>query len=74
MKGRRPRTVLRVTADEIFTHCGKAPLRAGLWKPETWPASRPVPSLYEMVADHAQGAVDRLTQAEAEERYRKTLY
>ncbi len=74
IKGRRPKTVLRVTAEEIFTHCGKAPLRAGLWKPETWPSARPVPTLYEMVRDHAEMDVPSTDQTYTEQRYRDTLY
>lgn len=74
VNGRSPKTVLRVTADEIFTHCGKAPMRGGLWKPETWPTDRPIPSLYEMIRDHAEMEVASTTQAYAEKRYRDTLY
>ncbi len=74
IKGRVPKTVLRVTADEIFTHCGKAPLRAGLWKPETWPAKRPVATLYEMIRDHAKMEVPSTDQSYIEQSYRDTLY
>jgi len=74
VKDRRPKTVIRIIADEIFTHCGKAPLRAGLWRPESWPKSRPVPSLYEMVKDHSDMDVVSTDQSYAEERYRDTLY
>ena len=74
VNGRVPRTVLRITATEIYTHCGKAPMRAGLWKPETWPKTRPVATLYEMVRDHAQMEVDTIEQTEIETRYRETLY
>jgi PPOX class probable FMN-dependent enzyme len=74
IKGRRPRTVIRVRAEEVFTHCGKAPLRAGLWRPETWPASRPVATLYEMVRDHSGMSVPSTEQSYAEARYRDTLY
>lgn len=74
VNGRSPKTVLRITAEEIYTHCGKAPLRAGLWKPETWPTVRPVPSLNEMVRDHAEIEVDSIEQAVVEESYRKNLY
>ncbi len=74
VKGRSPKTVTRVTAEEIFTHCGKAPLRAGLWKPETWPTDRPVPTLYEMVRDHAEMDVPSTDQADVEALYRETLY
>lgn len=74
VNGRSPRTVTRITADEIFTHCGKAPMRAGLWKPETWPAERPVASLNEMLGDHASVEVESLDQSDVEKRYRETLY
>lgn len=36
VKGHRPRAAIVVTIDEVFTHCGKAFMRSGLWQPETW--------------------------------------
>ena len=36
VKGHRPRAAIVVTIDEVFTHCGKAFMRGGLWQPETW--------------------------------------
>lgn len=74
IKGRSPKTVLRVTAEEVFLHCGKAHVRSGLWKPETWPTERPVPSLYAMIKDHAEMEVPSTEQSYAEQRYRETLY
>lgn len=74
INGRAPKTVLRVTADEIFTHCGKAPLRSGLWQPKTWPADRPVATLYEMVRDHSGMDVPSTTQDYVDHRYKETLY
>jgi PPOX class probable FMN-dependent enzyme len=74
VKGRSPKTVTRVTAEEIFTHCGKAPLRAGLWKPETWPSTRPVATLYEMIKDHTEMEVPSTEQSYVEQSYRDTLY
>jgi len=74
VNGRRPKTVLRIRAEEIFTHCGKAPMRAGLWKPETWLKERPIPSLYAMIRDHAEMEVESTDQSYAEKRYRQTLY
>lgn len=74
VNGRSPKTVLCITADKIFTHCGKAPMRAGLWNPETWPTERPVPSLYEMLRDHAEMDVASIDHSYVEMRYRKTLY
>ena len=74
MKNRVPKTVLRVTATEIFTHCGKAPLRSGLWQPESWPAARPVATLNEMLRDHAKMPVDSIEQAAVDKLYQDTLY
>lgn len=74
VKGRSPKTVLRITAREVYTHCGKAPMRSGLWKPETWPTSRPVPSLYEMLQDHTKSPIENADQDAVDERYRQTLY
>lgn len=71
---RSPKTVLRIEADEIFVHCGKAPMRAGLWQPDTWPTQRPIASMYAMVRDHAGMDVESTEQAFVEQRYRDTLY
>jgi len=71
---RAPKTVLRVTAQQIFTHCGKAPIRAGLWKPDTWPQSRPVPTLFEMLRDHTALPLESVEQKAVDESYSKTLY
>lgn len=73
VNGQPPKTVIRVTAAEIFTHCGKAPMRAGLWKPEGWPAVRPVPTLGVMIRDHA-GMDSPVQQDAVEDEYRRTLY
>ncbi len=74
LNGKLPRTVLRVTVKEVFSHCGKAPLRAGLWKSGTWPAQRPVATLNEIIRDHSGVAVDSIEQSAVDDLYRKTLY
>jgi len=74
INGRNPKTVLRITVEEIFTHCGKASMRAGLWSPKTWPAERPIPSLYEILRDHTEMDVSSIEHSYVEMRYRKTLY
>lgn len=53
-KGRAPKTVLRVTASEIFVHCGRALTKSGIWEPATWPKSRPVKGMHEILADHCR--------------------
>jgi len=74
IKGRAPKTVLRITAQEIFTHCGKAPIRAGLWEPDTWPQSRPIPTLFEMLRDHTAMPTKSIDQSAVDESYNRTLY
>lgn len=74
IKGRNPKTVTRVRAEKILTHCGKSLIRAGFWKPETWPTARPVATLNEMVRDHSGIEVESISQAAVDELYKKTLY
>lgn len=74
VRDRAPITVLRIKADEIFTHCGKAPLRGGLWKPQSWPSSRPVPTLNEMIRDHTQMDTASIEQSAVDRMYEETLY
>ncbi|MEP1207396.1 MAG: pyridoxamine 5'-phosphate oxidase family protein [Rhizobiaceae bacterium] len=74
LRGEAPKTVLRVRADKILTHCGKALLRGGIWKPETWPQSRPIPTLYEMVRDHSGMTVEDTSQKAVDDLYEETLY
>jgi len=74
MQGRAPKTVLKIEAVEIFTHCGKAPIRGGLWNPDTWPNSRPVPTLFEMIRDHSEIPIESVDQDAVDESYRRTIY
>ncbi|GAA2134938.1 pyridoxamine 5'-phosphate oxidase family protein [Glycomyces algeriensis] len=36
VKGHQPVLALVVEIDTIYFHCGKASMRSGIWKPETW--------------------------------------
>ncbi|WP_299653321.1 pyridoxamine 5'-phosphate oxidase family protein [uncultured Tateyamaria sp.] len=74
VNGRSPKTVVRITADEIYTHCGKAPLRSGLWKPETWPVERPVPTLLDILKDHTAMPVENTDQEAVDEVYARSMY
>jgi PPOX class probable FMN-dependent enzyme len=42
--GREPWFVADVRVRQVFSHCGKAFLRSGLWRPESWPDPDEVPS------------------------------
>lgn len=36
VKGHKPVLALVVEIDTVYFHCGKASMRSGIWKPETW--------------------------------------
>jgi len=74
VKGRLPKTVLRIESREILMHCGKAPIRGGLWNPKTWPQSRPVATLFEMIRDHSQIPMDAIGQDAVDKSYERSLY
>ncbi|WP_215544773.1 pyridoxamine 5'-phosphate oxidase family protein [Amycolatopsis sp. CA-230715] len=50
--GKRPRLAIVVEVTELFLHCAKAFLRAGLWQPDTWPARESLPSAGRIAKDH----------------------
>ncbi|MFE5888964.1 pyridoxamine 5'-phosphate oxidase family protein [Streptomyces sp. NPDC056468] len=47
VRGNRPRLALLVEVEEVYFHCGKSFMRAGLWDPATW-APDAVPSRAEI--------------------------
>ena len=59
IRDRTPNAVLVVTVEEAFTHCPKAMIRSGLWKPERWPDCSSVPSLAEAMVAHGKLDVSR---------------
>lgn len=72
-QGKRPLTVIRVQCHEVFLHCPKAFMRSRLWNPESWPTRDTLPTLGQMLRDHAKLAEapdETLFQAQM----RETLY
>jgi len=65
VKGRRPRLALLVEVEELYMHCGKALLRSGVWRPETWPDRASLPTLGRIVKD--QMNLKDVTVAELDE-------
>ena len=53
VKGHRPRAAVVVSVEEVFTHCGKAFMRSGLWEPETWEAEG-LPSIATLAQAYTQ--------------------
>ena len=72
VSGRLPTTVLVLAVEQVYLHCAKAFMRSGLWNPDSWHDSRPVPTLGEMI--HDQTNVPLETQDAMLARYRESLY
>lgn len=73
--GKHPRSVLRVTVDEAFMHCGKALIRSRLWAPEAQIDRRTLPTYGQMMKDQTglpQSAEEM--QRSLEDGYKNRLY
>lgn len=75
ISGKRPELALVVSAEEVFVHCGRCALRAGLWSREAWPDGADLPSHARCLIDHA-GLAQPLEAVEASVRrnYEAGLY
>lgn len=49
---RAPRSVVGLTVDEVYMHCGRAVARAGIWDPEKRLPAEQLPNLHEMFLAH----------------------
>jgi len=70
--GREPKTVLKIAVERAFFQCGKALMRAQLWKPAGTDRAG-LPTLGEMIKDQTGHADRTETQEEMTLRYRKEL-
>ena len=51
VRGKRPQLAVVVHVEELYMHCSKAFLRSSLWKPETWPDRKSLPTLGQITKD-----------------------
>ena len=49
-------------------------LRGGLWDPRKWPGMRPIPTLFEMIADQTGIECEIKEDKDIIAQYRKDLY
>jgi PPOX class probable FMN-dependent enzyme len=70
--GKLPRAVLRIAVKEAYFHCGKALMRARLWKKEAQVERAAFPSISQVI--HEQTRLGQAeSQAEVEARYKTQL-
>jgi PPOX class probable FMN-dependent enzyme len=71
-----PQLGIVVEIEEIFMHCAKAFIRSNLWNPITWPERKSLPTMAEVLKEHAQLkdiTVDVIEES-LKESYTKRLY
>jgi predicted pyridoxine 5'-phosphate oxidase superfamily flavin-nucleotide-binding protein len=67
--------VMIVKVNEVYMHCAKAFIRSNLWKPDTWPERKEMPSLGEMLKDQAKlSATAKEFDAILDDAYKTTLW
>jgi uncharacterized protein len=69
VEGKVPKLGLRIEVDQVFTHCSKAFLRAGLWDPERYVAREALPSPGELMRSVGADVDTETYDAERAERY-----
>ncbi len=74
MQGREPNLAIVVEIDEVYMHCARPFLRAGLWKPETWPDPDTVPTLRAIMCEQKDMPAPDESQGKRQEEYRSVLY
>jgi PPOX class probable FMN-dependent enzyme len=74
-RGRVPQFAIVVRVREAFLHCPKAFKRSRLWDTATWPERSALPTLAEMIKDHARLEVTaEELQREYDRSYETQLY
>jgi uncharacterized protein len=75
IRGKAPDFALVVTVEEAFIHCAKCMIRSQLWAAEQWPDIETLPSIAQILIDHAHLPDSVATvQAQIDESYRERLY
>lgn len=72
--GKPPRSVIVVSVEEAFMHCGKALIRSKLWDPTRHIAKGEFPSLARILADQIEGIEEKATDVLIEDAYQRELY
>jgi uncharacterized protein len=73
--GKQPRSVMLVTVQEAFFHCGKALIRSRLWKPDALVDRNALPSYGRILKDQIEiGDTAEQMEASIAEAYVKKLY
>jgi PPOX class probable FMN-dependent enzyme len=73
-RGKPPASVLVISIEELFFHCGKALIRSDLWNPEKRLAPGIIPPIGRMVAEQLGGIDPAKAEADTLSAYVERLY
>jgi PPOX class probable FMN-dependent enzyme len=74
VQGKTPKLAVIVEIDEVYMHCARSFLRAGMWKPETWPNPDDIPSLQAIACEQKELPAPDESAGKRQEEYRSVLY
>jgi uncharacterized protein len=74
INGKPARAVVRIMAEQVFFHCGKALIRSKLWTPESWQPTSGLATLGAALADQIGGISSRDAEEKVQESIRSRLY
>ncbi len=74
VRGKAPNLATIVEIDQVFMHCARSILRAGLWKPAMWPDPDTVPTLHAISCELKDMPVPDESEGKRNESYREYLY
>ena len=68
-----PRWILKVSVEAAYMHCAKAAMRSGLWEPEQHLQRSALPTMGQLIKEHAKLDGPAETQDDMLTRYEKEL-
>lgn len=71
--GKPARSVLRITVEEAYLHCGKALMRSRLWEADAQQDRMQMPSISDIISEQADLDRPRSTHEQVLTRYKDTL-
>ena len=74
VRGKLPASVILVKTKEIYLHCAKAIMRAGLWDTSAQVDRRSLPTIGQMIVDQVGGNRPTKSHEDVKQEYEKVLY
>ena len=74
VRGKLPASVILVKTKEIYLHCAKAIMRAGLWDASAQVDRRSLPTIGQMIVDQVGGNRPTKSHEDVKQEYEKVLY